>query len=681
MADPTKRWSWFTNPFTTLNWTRKPGTYVYNENAMKQLSPHVREELLKGYYHGLGITESDVFHSALETYFTKQDEAFDKILNDEKYKDALTAEDRKELKEQLKTMQDPVRKSALAFDDTIPGRAPTSVHPSQIQDQAHGEKAKLLEDLGNFNLEGLLEDLKSRIDSKETSEPPETTSTSTPPKVKTSKHPQAIRNFLTLPKPTDAAGELRFVNILRNLHNIIIIEEELSAETDPIQIEQKKNRIEEEKNKTLNLLEQTFSPYKGPLKTELRAKNKSMPEPELDKLVNQQMKLAVEEKFNLQKEKIKTRLNELPKDHTRKNWIAKLVEIAQLEIAEEEKAKKNEPSTWSRLGSAAKKMGSGLAPGFDDEDEDEFFDAEEGSPEDKKKPEDKPSHPEIDVEALKQDLLDAQAEAKKQLEEDFNKTITAFDKAAQRERELIGWLAAAECARRLSATSSDPGYTVVMTAEEQERVKKLHEAIQKKDATTLSKLGLYGPSGLPILPSQDADGQLTFSITFPSAWWGRGYYSDPKHNSKADLLFQAALVRGTGAETIVTNIAHSNDAIARQLAREAFEAAREVGYKYSDKAEDNEITIQINGTTISRKDLFTEKLEDIQHPGQQIPEVDLSGTAEVHAGNAAKQKKAAEPPLNTPEGQRRLSEILNKGREAQDLLARETPKGGPVATF
>ena len=76
-----------------------------------------------------------------------------------------------------------------------------------------------------------------------------------------------------------------------------------------------------------------------------------------------------------------------------------------------------------------------------------------------------------------------------------------------------------------------------------------------------------------------------------------------------------------------------------QLAREAFEAAREIGYKRK------EIKIKLNGAIIEEKDLFTEKLE---HQGQQQPQVDVDNSeglagltrqGEAEIANPTKQNK------------------------------------------
>ena len=215
----------------------------------------------------------------------------------------------------------------------------------------------------------------------------------------------------------------------------------------------------------------------------------------------------------------------------------------------------------------------------------------------------------------------------------------------------------------------------MMTGTDQIKVQKLHKAIQAKNVDAIKNAGgLETQSGIPITVGtvgEDDKKQLTFSIKFPAAWWHAGYYTAAKHNSKADLLFQAALVRGTGAKTIVTNINHTNPTIATQLAREAFEAALEIGYQR------DEITIKKNGAVIAEKDLFVETL-DLHHPGQGQPQVNVDksqGLANLVRQGEDQIKNPTDP--NPQKHAQKQQKRQQESREAQDKMKRVLEKVRP----
>ncbi len=94
-----------------------------------------------------------------------------------------------------------------------------------------------------------------------------------------------------------------------------------------------------------------------------------------------------------------------------------------------------------------------------------------------------------------------------------------------------------------------------------------------------------------------------------------------------------------------------------QLAREAYEAAEENGYKR------DEITIQIQGQTMKPEQLFEKTLTDVRASGNQQPpkiNVDISGSL---AGVSQSAQKQIEPDAAARrEMQSRMKEVLDQGR-------------------
>jgi hypothetical protein len=209
-----------------------------------------------------------------------------------------------------------------------------------------------------------------------------------------------------------------------------------------------------------------------------------------------------------------------------------------------------------------------------------------------------------DIEAIKTALAESEKETKDTLEKNLNDTLTDMHRIAQQKRDLIGWLAASNRAqaryRNAGPLGSHPkqDYDVRMTPKDKETVDQLATAIQANNAETFKHLELKTPSDTPIAVGNDDKGKLTFNINFPDATNRPGYYTNARHNTKADLLFQAGLVKSTGAKSIVTNITHNDPKLVKQLAREALEAAREVGYP------DDKITIKIRGDEQKHEDLI-----------------------------------------------------------------------------
>ena len=200
------------------------------------------------------------------------------------------------------------------------------------------------------------------------------------------------------------------------------------------------------------------------------------------------------------------------------------------------------------------------------------------------------------TEEQKETLNKAHLEEKQALEDKLNKTIEDLNKTVEQRHELIRWLLAG---KRMQMKSRNP--SVTMTGAMQDEVHTLRQAIEAGDVQPLTG-SMKSPSGLQIDVNKDSNGQLTFSMTFPNLGSGRNFFTHPRHNSKADLLHQAHLIRATGAKKITTNITHTNKEMAKQLAREAFEAALQAGFLNTESHRN--ITIKIQGQPMSEAELF-----------------------------------------------------------------------------
>ena len=160
-------------------------------------------------------------------------------------------------------------------------------------------------------------------------------------------------------------------------------------------------------------------------------------------------------------------------------------------------------------------------------------------------------------------------------------------------------------------------------------------AMQSKDAGSVGHyLGLAGwDPGLLSLSGQSinvtANGQgLGFALDFPRPIFSPGFYTNSAHNTKADLVCLAELVRASGSETIITSVTCKNDERALKLAQEAYEAALEVGFP------DDKITINVNGKAMSHDDLY-------KHPNKEGKEDGKYASKKQHA-EKLKQIKAEE---------------------------------------
>ncbi|MDF1678844.1 MAG: hypothetical protein P1U32_09145 [Legionellaceae bacterium] len=755
------------NFWNSLNFFRKAGQYVYNEEAMNDLSPRVREELLQKYYGGLGLSNKNAFNPHVEEYFKAQEKAFSDIVD--KHGKNLTQDQKKDLKKQLKAMQEPIQKSALAYDKSVPGKTPTAVHPGNFVQHAQSEKAKLLKQTDDFTLP-LLKKIAT-LSHKDPARETEIVKKLVPKRVKKtkpSKKPDIpiIPDALILerpdkkedqshpppppppPPPSLLAGrDLNFfldasTNMIEVANRIEIVERILNLEAT---LQEKKAlpaphdpSTAGEINSLQLQLEQALADYKANLGQFFNKRDREQRLQDLSKSHNikitdynnppevlrttleKEINALMDQKLASEKEKVHTKKNRPGRVPKKALTRAERNKIGEDELASIRKKRDENEAYRKKLkqfnieqreqrekikktaaAAAAKKAppppppkkssttpddeGEEAVKTTHEDDEDEYETTYEEEDvevyKDTKEPVNASSAPNgpdaIDVDALAKELQSAQKDARKKFEDDLNNTVNALQVAAQRERDLIGWLAASECAQRrlqqqtfFSKPTSD--YTSLMTGDVQLKVKQLHTAIQEKSVEKIEQAGgIRTPSGQGIQVGKSENGQLTFSIKFPGLLTNRGYYTNARHNTKADLLFQAALVRGTGAPTIITDISHTNLAMRQQLIQEAYDAAIEIGYK------PDEITITANGSKVDPKDIHKRVVESpFTHQKSEESTVDVSKELSNLTQNIQQQLGPKTPEANKAM-QDQMKKVLDEERMSQGLPP-EPPTSGPA---
>lgn len=137
------------------------------------------------------------------------------------------------------------------------------------------------------------------------------------------------------------------------------------------------------------------------------------------------------------------------------------------------------------------------------------------------------------------------------------------------------------------------------------------------------------------------DQGLTFQMSFPAPLFSPGYYLSREHNTKADLVCMAELIKATGAKNIYFNIDCRNPKRKQQLMQEAYEAALEVGDFES---------ITINGEKITKENMHEKlykhtnsktKEETNKYQGKEQLAQQLQGIAEKRRSEV-KQAQAPE---------------------------------------
>ncbi len=212
-------------------------------------------------------------------------------------------------------------------------------------------------------------------------------------------------------------------------------------------------------------------------------------------------------------------------------------------------------------------------------------------------------------------------------------------------------------------------HDITFTGQEQTIVNQLLEAFRNKDADMINAIngGLAAMSGRSIKASSSAHG-LSFGMNFPRWITNSNYYTSEQHNTQADLLCLATLVRETGAKTIEITLNHRDLTLGKQLAREAYAACQEAGFDPIDNSEEGKnkpqaITITLNGRPMSLEDLTS--LSIGQPPGSRDPNSEQkisSNPGAARAADAKRKREAAKEPDDV-EKQKKMKASLNTVRE------------------
>ena len=174
--------------------------------------------------------------------------------------------------------------------------------------------------------------------------------------------------------------------------------------------------------------------------------------------------------------------------------------------------------------------------------------------------------------------------------------------------------------------------------------------------------GLTSLSGQKITPTVSGQGELGFKIDFPAPIFDPFYYTSGEHNTKADLVCMAELVKATGAKGITTTISSgwlSNPKREHRLAQEAWEAALEAGF------DEDKITIVFGGKIITKENI-TELYQDIdkqtgKDTGKHAAKQQRAQASKQTADQARAEVKAAQAP-QIKQQQEALKHALGAGR-------------------
>lgn len=659
----------FLGAFTSGNfWLfRDLHDYVYNEKRMGVLSPLVRQRILESYHRGLGITEETVaFKPHIEDYIKAQEEAFEIVLAKYAKDYALTADEQTGLRDALKGMQSNIRKSAAIFDKQIspkPSDTPASInagaHPDQLRAHARDERNHILEEANFGSLANKFNEIlnkKPKVVVKKTRQveviPPPPPPPPPPPQ---SQQPAAPRPSVETPRPLTLAEELRMRQEERTRRAAGIIPEvgalgqkqtaleKAQAEKDRIQRD--RHASDEEKAQAQQIVD-TLQAEVNDLKSARDAQN----------IAGQAAVRDVRARYaaSHQASAAAARADEEPAHRT----------DAVDAIAEEDEA-----AEQPEVAAGAAPVAPPPEPQFIEE---EYEEEVERTP--------------FDINQFKADVETAQKEAKEALEAGLNKSITTLHNASEAEQTLISILAVLTAnKRRLKSqwffySGGEPEeYTVMLTGSDQEEIARLQKAMHaKSDMGLNANGGLVSVSGQSIIASKAGD-NLQFSMLFPDAFLSRGYYTNSKHNTKADLLCLAELIKASKAKTIVANIRHDNPELAQHLAREAFEACREAGY------EPDQISITVNGAPKTHAEISKEMVQTVGGDGQPKGRevgldssgkyVGLAQSARAGAkGQQAQDLRDAQDArgryVEVPTVTKRYKDNLNENREKIGLAAR-----------
>ncbi|WP_133126826.1 hypothetical protein [Legionella nagasakiensis] len=198
----------------------------------------------------------------------------------------------------------------------------------------------------------------------------------------------------------------------------------------------------------------------------------------------------------------------------------------------------------------------------------------------------------------------------------MNERLTKLHQEAQLERDRIHFLAALyqnnETMRRvineMAEQNRKPKGTAGITAEfsASENAQQLQRVILKginvRDIENLQTV-----TGRPLNKIKDG-----YSMEFPNRLSSPFYYGGWNSKLKSDMMSMVLAIKASGYETITMSLNHKDPKHADEMARKAYEACLEAGYK------DDEITIKVNGKQLSAEEVkglykdFPSRLKAVQ---------------------------------------------------------------------
>ncbi|MCL9682546.1 hypothetical protein [Legionella maioricensis] len=247
-----------------------------------------------------------------------------------------------------------------------------------------------------------------------------------------------------------------------------------------------------------------------------------------------------------------------------------------------------------------------------------------------------------DIDVVKGNMLkDLEANQKKQLkafEDSTTKSETTLHKAAAAEQSELLFIA------NLHKNNAEMRQRIIDIAE-QKRQKAIQDAIAKGETPppsppavtatigasanglvlsgiTMADIGtiktLSGKYDIVPVPGQAGSYTMDMgsSALFGATLFNPGYYQDPRQNVLADFTLMAQAVRASGYEKIKLEMDFEPEEVAKERARQAYEAAINTGFPRqvspkSDKNPDN-IVIMVNGKEMRADELFKGHESELQ---------------------------------------------------------------------
>ncbi|MDF1826802.1 MAG: hypothetical protein P1U39_00765 [Legionellaceae bacterium] len=209
-----------------------------------------------------------------------------------------------------------------------------------------------------------------------------------------------------------------------------------------------------------------------------------------------------------------------------------------------------------------------------------------------------------------------------------------------------------------------------------EQIQEVAKELQGNAGFFLGLVG-YNP-GLTALSGRKinvvaADQGLSFQMNFPIPLFSPGYYLSREHNTKADLVSMADLIKQTGAKNIYFNIDCRDPEMRQRLKQEAYEAALEVGDFDS---------ITINGEKITKDNMHEKLYQDLdpqskQDTGKYQRKEQLAKDLKKAADNRRAEVKQAQAQEATKQ-QTAFKHTMHETRTALDKAAQNIKDDTPT---